>query len=295
MKPTDRVEMILSIDESPETLNVSLQEFLESDEYPKQLYKYRSWNNALHRRIIMDLEVYMASPKQFEDYNDCRNHVRYDGLSESDFLLALRDFVRRTFPKWNEEARKREVQNLLVRNQLRNSEFVQSMADSTFEDWNQRIGILSLAGSHSNDEMWEKYSDSDRGFCVVFNSEKLFQFVGGGGKVEYVPELPVILPEPFHSTSDQIRLQVYQKENRWSFEDEYRTMTFSYKPMHPFQRKRVVSSESINTIILGRNCSGTHAGEIRTCIHNKIGEIKGEHLDENGRTHLLVNPLEGST
>lgn len=266
------------------------EEFFSRGDYPDKLFKYRSWNDPFHRRIISDLEIFLASPSQFEDTNDCKNHVRYDHLSDEDFLIALRHFVQRTSPKWNFEARERQVQELLETNQLRNSDFTSRMAEETYEDWSSRIGILSLSINPNENEMWRKYAEEDKGFCVSFHGNRFLQFVRGGGLVKYVPQLPVIYPQPFHDLDDHIRLQVFHKENRWSFEEEYRTIIFNYTPLHMFQRKIKITPAAYHEIILGRNCGETQMEEIRRLVRTSIGVIQNEMCDENGRTHLIINP-----
>ena len=38
----------------------------------KVIYKYRDWSKEFHRRMITDRELYLASPKDFNDPFDCR-------------------------------------------------------------------------------------------------------------------------------------------------------------------------------------------------------------------------------
>ena len=39
--------------------------------YPTVLYKYRCWDNDLHKKILTEKKLYLASPKEFEDKHDC--------------------------------------------------------------------------------------------------------------------------------------------------------------------------------------------------------------------------------
>lgn len=39
--------------------------------YPKILYKYRDWDNELHKKVLLENKLYLASPKDFEDIFDC--------------------------------------------------------------------------------------------------------------------------------------------------------------------------------------------------------------------------------
>ena len=36
-------------------------------EHPAILYKYRCWDNELHKKILTENKLYIASPKDFED------------------------------------------------------------------------------------------------------------------------------------------------------------------------------------------------------------------------------------
>lgn len=39
--------------------------------HPNILYKYRNWDNELHKKVLTDNILYMASPRDFEDIHDC--------------------------------------------------------------------------------------------------------------------------------------------------------------------------------------------------------------------------------
>ena len=46
---------------------------LEDIELPSIVYKYRSWSDEYHKRFLTEREVFMASPKTFEDELDCHS------------------------------------------------------------------------------------------------------------------------------------------------------------------------------------------------------------------------------
>jgi hypothetical protein len=51
---------------------------LEDIEFSKILHKYRDWNKEYYKRFIVEREVFMVSPNQFEDKLDCKSPVRND-------------------------------------------------------------------------------------------------------------------------------------------------------------------------------------------------------------------------
>ena len=43
--------------------------------HPNILYKYRNWDNELHKKVLTDNILYMASPRDFEDIHDCKGKI----------------------------------------------------------------------------------------------------------------------------------------------------------------------------------------------------------------------------
>ncbi len=53
-----------------ETSSPELKEAFFLDN-PKKLYKYRMWENAFHKTVLTDNELFFSSPKRFNDPYDC--------------------------------------------------------------------------------------------------------------------------------------------------------------------------------------------------------------------------------
>jgi hypothetical protein len=49
---------------------------------PQVVYKYRDWNNPFHKNILLHNEIYLASPKDFNDPFDCRIPMNFQNMSE---------------------------------------------------------------------------------------------------------------------------------------------------------------------------------------------------------------------
>ena len=150
---------------------------------------------------------------------------------------------------------------------IRNPEYIKKQQESYFEDYFVRFGVLSLTAVPNNNDMWMKYSDNHKGFCIGFNPLKLFPFLRGGCNVTYYDELPIIYPTPKHTIEEQIHLQTFSKLSKWKFEEEYRTHKFSLIPLTEEQRKIVLPAEAFKEIILGEKMSADTKKEI-------IGPIK---------------------
>ncbi len=245
---------------------------LDDIEFPKILYKYRNWNDKFNKRFINEREVFMASPNQFEDKLDCKSPVRYDLMTHEQAKVVYTRISNLDENLTRQQKRKR-VRELLNKKDYLNPEFNENYQKIYFKGYFERLGILSLTAENCLDSMWEKYADNHSGFCVGYNSRILFNFLGGGGKVEYPDELPILLPDPIMSREEMRWKQVYFKEKKWEFEQEYRTQKFWEFPATISDRQITLPKEAFNCVILGKNMSESDKTEIIDSIKTNIGNI----------------------
>lgn len=207
----------------PEAKFLGPQPFQEMD-IPKVLYKYRDWENPLHRRILKDREVYLASPDCFIDRYDCHIPRRFDLLTDDQILNKYRTDLKKQFPAWEDERLEKEAVAWFKRGLLRDKENIKYYDEMFWEEFNLLFGVLSLTPIPDSKEMWIKYANNYSGFCVGFKSLELFEdfeHFGAGGPVSYYEELPILIPYQEDSIIEHMR-QIYSKEMKWSFEKEYR-------------------------------------------------------------------------
>jgi hypothetical protein len=242
-------------------------------EYPEVLYKYRKWKDINHKKVITQRELFYSAPSWFEDPLDCKSIVRYDLLTQSEKIKWVEHKIRKSEPGKPNHYYRQKALHQFKSSPLANPESIKRLQQQTFDDYDVRIGILSLTQNPSNDKMWEKYSDNGNGFCVGFKSEILFTKLGGGGKVEYVKELPRVMPEPIHSHDQQAIFQIYYKEDKWNFEDEYRTHTFRWKPMTNEERIIIVPPEAYSVIILGNKMPQKEKNQLKESIPNELRHV----------------------
>src|SRR6185437_3298623 len=122
--------------------------------------------------------------------------------------------------------------------------------EQQFWEYDGRIGILSLTEYNNSLAMWNYYACSGRGFCVGLDTQILFSFVGGGGKVDYPCDgLPTI-----HGTDSYLVerwKKTFNKETKWEFEQEYRVSVFNPNGLRMEERKVKLPAECLREIIFG--------------------------------------------
>lgn len=64
---------------------------------PRVLYKYRTWNDANHKKVLNENSLYMASPRKFDDIKDCRvpqnSHLKKSCVIISQLKINLKTHI----------------------------------------------------------------------------------------------------------------------------------------------------------------------------------------------------------
>lgn len=246
---------------------------LDDIELPSVIYKYRKWSDNLHKRFINEREIFMASAKSFEDDFDCRNPTRFDLLTNQQIYDYYIWSSKDENPSFTRQQHRKFARNWAKKTSIKDAKSIEKWQAETLEEYYDHDGILSLTENWNNDEMWRKYSDDGKGFCIGYNTREMFKYLGGGGAVEYVDILPIILPEPFMEFAEALRNRVYHKLKKWSFEDEYRTKMFWPHVATIEDRQIQLPKEAFNKIILGRNMPDENKTQIINSIREHIGNI----------------------
>ena len=216
--------------------------------FPKTVYKYRSWNDVFHRALLYENQVYLSSPKHFNDPFDCQIYPNIYLLDTDEkkqkYAHELVDMNMSTILKLNQHPEEKffEIMRELIvdleSHQIKTERYL-------FEIYNQQFGVLSLSGIWNSILMWSHYADYHKGFCVGFNEEALRKsgHFGRGGKVQYKSKFPQFYPGFSYLNNQDETLKRYfvvthTKALKWSYEKEYRLLKIFNAMNHlknPFQ------------------------------------------------------------
>ncbi|NER09986.1 Protein of unknown function [Muriicola jejuensis] len=243
-------------------------------DFPKTLFKYRTWSNQFHRYFISNREVFFASPTSFEDDLDCKSPPRYDLLSKNEILELFEDYSHRRNPHFSPTQHLEFINELRENSPLNDPIKVKEWMSHYNEKYFEREGIFSLTANYNNNQMWTKYSENNKGFCVAYDSEVLFNYLGGGGAVKYVEKLPIVKPRPFMSLDEAFFIRVFHKTNEWKFEQEYRAIKFLKDNETQADRKVTLPQNAIIAIILGDKMPPKFEEELRGSVKSNIGDVE---------------------
>lgn len=248
--------------------NTSLDEI----EYPEIVYKYRYWDNEQHQSILTNRQVFMAAPSSFEDELDCKFPVRWDLLKDREIYNYYLNYSR-GHNHGSEKDHKAFARKMFQQTGVRNADNIAEHQKAVFEEYDQKVGVLSLTANPILEQMWEQYACNHEGFVVGFNSRIMFDFLGGGGEVTYVDDIPIIYPSPIHSYDEQRNYQIFHKLSKWSFEEEYRTTIFRPHPLITEDRIIQLPPEAYREIILGRNMTDKNIDEIKNVLVHELAHV----------------------
>jgi len=227
---------------------------------PKILYKYRSFqedvkeNMRYQRKALVEGELYFASHKLLNDPFDLRIRKRYELMPEKDIILHGAYYLAQN----NREASFSSLWNVSEQkyneNIDNNPEYLRDMSISEIEEMNNSIDRGIACFSERNDDilMWAHYGNSNQGFCIGYNSDKLNsiiedKFISGIFQVHYFEEFPEIKPFIGHN-SDFILKRFASKSNKWSYEKEWRII------IHDFSSYVLkIPNDVVEEIVLGSN------------------------------------------
>jgi len=153
---------------------------LKLSDHPKIVYKFRDWRNPLHRRILTQKEVFLASPKYFNDPFDCR-------IPESFFMLDTNEKIEKYFNGLairNADyfislgAKAKSYLQFMKDDFKKNTKDYQDKLEEMYlKEGDSHFGIFSCSKIWNNIQMWSHYSANHSGFCVGFNREKLYDCI----------------------------------------------------------------------------------------------------------------------
>ncbi|CAI8894770.1 DUF2971 domain-containing protein [Chryseobacterium sp. IT-36CA2] len=239
---------------------------MKDDNYPLIIYKYRSWNNEFHKKILTDGEVYLASPEDFNDPFDF-------GIVQNFFTLDTPEKIERyidegmikhkefLLSKGYDLAKEREFQLKRLQNL---DEYQKEYEKLNAKAVNKSYGVLSLSGRWDSILMWSHYADFHRGFNIGYNEFKMRNsgLFGKGGPITYSDEYPHIDAFAKHTIESSFQ-QTHYKSIEWAYEEEYRLSKLFF-PNTPTKANRTVKVpfEFVEEINLGIKVSPDDKAEI---------------------------------
>lgn len=261
---------------------------------PDKIYKFRSWSDKNHKKTITRCELFLASPKDFNDPFDCRIPNSFELLDtrekRKDFIDSIidRNSIYIRYLGFDPELEKiKRLAELEENPEL----FQKNDQKELFDVQDKFIGIISFCGRFDSTLMWAHYANNHKGFCLVFDEQKMKNsgLFGMGGNIRYSKDFPKI--DPRMRGIEKALQQTYTKAIDWSYEQEYRLATYFF-PKEPSLEDRIIKfpKDCLIEIILGMRMLENDKNEIIE-IANKMEIPISQAQQEPGKFIIQKRPV----
>ncbi len=214
---------------------------------PDVLYKYRDWDDAYHKRLLENRELYFSSIDQFNDPFDGTIPYRYnpEQLTEENIFLKYYEMTKREYPDWKDDKIHSHCFHYQQMGHFHDEKYLEDFEADTLKQINRDFGIVCLCKERDNFLLWSHYSNSHKGFCIGFDKKLLFEDTKAGfAHLQYEEDLPTL--DLFENVFDAFKKLIGTKSKTWKYEKEYRLSRTYYS-----RKKIILRKETIVEIILG--------------------------------------------
>lgn len=219
-----------------------LKRGIESDIFPKKLYKFRNFGTRTNE-IIEKSEFYFALPSSFNDPFDC--NLSYNEIySEAEILQRYTYLSSKSdFP----------VESYIQKYSTNQEKFVENFNRLNRQLFNQ-CGILSLSKTDDNITMWSHYANNHTGLAFELDVSKDYDFFDGYGVVEYKEEYELL--SYTENPKDSLATLFLTKYTDWEYEQEVRIIDYEKNGSRNFNKS------ALSKIIFGCKATEENISEI---------------------------------
>lgn len=239
------------------------------EKLPSIVYKYRDWENGYHRNSLIYNEIYLSSPKDFNDPFDCRITPNLKSLTAEEEKQYIIDMGIASFDY--AEEKKVDIGKVLTsfENRLKDKDKLQKEYNNLlFNNQDNYYGIFSLSCRWNSILMWSHYANCHQGYCIGYRLNKLMDsgIFGKLGYVDYRKDFPNIKPRAPKKDEEMMRnsfIETHTKSEEWIYEKEFRLYK-TFSPNIPMTHNRLfnIPDDFIAEVILGINISEENKNEI---------------------------------
>lgn len=222
------------------------------------LYKFRSLDpthatSVDHMRdIVVRSRFWLSSPLDFNDPFDMSAQIVVDGTGKEK-RQRIDNILKRQGVAWGE--RQKRLASILRKPHTE----LHRIAETTYRQSLERVGVYSFGGDPRSILMWSHYSFFHRGFCLQFEVAKDPKTFCQAITVTYSDDYPVI--KWTTAVKDGIHAVIETKHRRWQYERETRIIilesSHQYIPFDP---------QALRGIIIGCRANEASVQKLRELL-----------------------------
>ncbi len=244
-------------------------------ELPKILYKFRSWKDEFHKRILTNQEIHFDSP--FNSAGNNRDELVYkfdfNSVSKEDiYHWFYQDSVGILNEKDRIEFSKSKSENFTFEDET----FRQKWKETMKQNLNSTVSIFCASEKNDNISLWESFGNNHEGFCVGFDAKELFKntLFPFSAKVKYCkdgeePMISPFVPKETIECIEHYRKKIMFLPDKFKGENEYRFAKLCMQ-----SRTFSIPQNVIREIIFGFRMSDENKNQIRKVVSEQKLDVE---------------------
>lgn len=248
---------------------------------PQSLYKYRSWSDCYHKKLIIDKELFFSSPMAFNDPFDFQITYRYDKLTRDERKeIYKNELINLGYSGTDLE---KQSDFLADNGPLADPNYIARAQAYQQDKMNASFGVVSLSSVPDNILMWSHYGNNHKGFCIDFNARFFIEDLQSSlHSVTYEELYPEIVPTAASSwLHNQARIMA-TKFREWEYEKEYRLVKYGYS-----NKVATLSEKYFKSLILGCAMPDDQKSEIIDAAKASLPNIEIYQAERHNAQYLI--------
>ena len=243
-------------------------------ELPNELYKYRSWYDPLHKRMITHNEIYFAAPLEASEQDEFNLEKDFSLLTKNMvFKYSLQIAKRKNL---NRRLTRKDARDLTKKALIFDSARQQEFKEYFRQELNKVFSVYCLSQHKNIYRLWNTFALDQEVFCVGFNTRQMFDNVeisGSGGLIMYYSEAnkpklrPICLTDE-ERIEDMLKM-IYSLPEKFRAEEEYRLAKIFMK-----NRQVTLNKGAFKEIILGDQMPNNHKDELISAARQNLPDAE---------------------
>jgi len=253
---------------------------------PNKLYKYRTWQNPNHKKVITHKEVFFAPYRSFNSKYEHLIEDDYNSIDEEKVWQQIYDDAPKLFDIHEHDKRVKHA-NKFVEEKNWNKPEIQTEASKKFQDrLNNEFGALCMSEVKDNYTLWSDFTGFSIGLNPAFMFEK-GQIQCTSGYVNYYPEDSPPKTKVFTYSkierAAEVNKVIFNLPFRYKDEKEYRLSKYIVNTGRSFP----IKEQTVEEINIGAKMNQKNKSELIAAANNNYPNSKIYEQRLNDRDEII--------
>ena len=245
---------------------------------PPVVYKYRSWKDSKHKRLLTEQEIWFSHPFDLNDPLDVRVPMKfnYEEVKDQRYLRKILDGVREKAPHLTtDEERTAEAHRVWEQTKANPAILDENLKlrSENRENFNS-YGVFSTSKDGLDEKTWEEYGYCHAGYCLGFKTIELCRAQNQKSMYGYVEYCDAPHDYSFFDEDKRSKsmARLFLKKKSWGYEKEFRFISAGIGHVvdgEPNKRAKSFPVTAVAEVILGYDISKEDEAEILAVINEK--------------------------